>query len=96
MQALTAKRKKNRIGVNDSARSADLLPADGPPDYTYKAAYDEAGALLAELGGGDRRVGTSHPREIPARGSIIAAETTRKRAAKRPKKPAQKRIKKKK
>ena len=26
-----------------------LATCDGPPDYTYKAAYDEAGALLAEL-----------------------------------------------
>lgn len=27
-----------------------LATCDGPPDYTYKAAYDEAGALLAQLG----------------------------------------------
>jgi tetratricopeptide (TPR) repeat protein len=27
-----------------------LATCDGPPDYTYKAAYDEAGKLLAELG----------------------------------------------
>jgi len=26
-----------------------LATCDGPPDYTYKAAYDEAGSLLAEL-----------------------------------------------
>ena len=26
-----------------------LATCDGPPDYTYEAAYDEAGALLAEL-----------------------------------------------
>ena len=26
-----------------------LATCDGPPDYTYKVAYDEAGALLAEL-----------------------------------------------
>lgn len=26
-----------------------LATCDGPPDYTYKAAYDEAGALLKEL-----------------------------------------------
>ena len=25
-----------------------LATCDGPPDYTYKVAYDEAGALLAE------------------------------------------------
>ena len=31
-----------------------LATCDGPPDYTYKVAYDEAGALLAQLeeGGG--------------------------------------------
>lgn len=27
-----------------------LATCDGPPDYTYKVAYDEAGALLVELG----------------------------------------------
>ena len=27
-----------------------LATCDGPPDYTYKAAYDEAGALLKQLG----------------------------------------------
>ena len=27
-----------------------LATCDGPPDYTYKVAYDEAGALLKELG----------------------------------------------
>jgi tetratricopeptide (TPR) repeat protein len=27
-----------------------LATCDGPPDYTYKVAYDEAGALLAQLG----------------------------------------------
>ena len=32
------------------AREARRLAAcDGPPDYTYKVAYDEAGALLAKL-----------------------------------------------
>jgi tetratricopeptide (TPR) repeat protein len=32
------------------ARQArDLATCDGPPDYTYKAAYDEAGALLDKL-----------------------------------------------
>ena len=29
-----------------------LATCDGPPDYTYQAAYDEADALLRELGGG--------------------------------------------
>ncbi len=33
------------------ARQAHRLArCDGPPDYTYKVAYDEAGALLARLG----------------------------------------------
>jgi hypothetical protein len=26
-----------------------LATCDGPPDYTYKVAYEEAGALLEEL-----------------------------------------------
>jgi hypothetical protein len=29
-----------------------LATCDGPPDYTYKVAYDEAGALLEKLGEG--------------------------------------------
>ncbi len=29
-----------------------LAMCDGPPDYTYKVAYDEAGAVLAQLGQG--------------------------------------------
>ena len=32
-----------------------LATCDGPPDYTYKVAYDEAGALLAQLGEGGAR-----------------------------------------
>ena len=32
----------------DEARN--LAICDGPPDYTYKAAYDEAGTLLSQLG----------------------------------------------
>jgi len=27
-----------------------LATCDGPPDPTYKVSYDEAGALLAQLG----------------------------------------------
>ncbi len=35
----------------EHARQArKLATCDGPPDYTYKAAYDEAGALLDKLG----------------------------------------------
>ncbi|HXU33078.1 MAG TPA: TIR domain-containing protein [Thermoanaerobaculia bacterium] len=33
-----------------AARARELATCDGPPDYTYKVAYDEAGALLAEVG----------------------------------------------
>ncbi len=42
----------DKTAAKEHARKAkDLATCDGPPDYTYKAAYDEAGALLAELGG---------------------------------------------
>ena len=35
----------------EHARQARVLATcDGPPDYTYKVAYEEAGALLAQLG----------------------------------------------
>jgi tetratricopeptide (TPR) repeat protein len=42
-------------GDEDAARehareAKELATCDGPPDYTYKAAYDEAVGLLAELG----------------------------------------------
>ena len=33
-----------------------LATCDGPPDYTYKVAYDEAGALLEKLGEGRREI----------------------------------------
>ena len=37
--------------ARDHAQQArTLATCDGPPDYTYKAAYDEAGALLKQLG----------------------------------------------
>ncbi|MCX6027649.1 MAG: toll/interleukin-1 receptor domain-containing protein [Chloroflexi bacterium] len=40
----------NRAAALEHAKEARRLAiCDGPPDYTYKAAYDEAGALLAEL-----------------------------------------------
>jgi hypothetical protein len=45
--ALTALATVVSIGAAKKAR--DLATCDGPPDYTYKAAYDEAGALLAQL-----------------------------------------------
>jgi tetratricopeptide (TPR) repeat protein len=34
-----------------------LATCDGPPDYTYKAAYEEAAALLASLAAGERDAG---------------------------------------
>ena len=47
---------KLRIAFFDQAsareharRAKDLATCDGPPDYTYKAAYDEAVDLLKQL-----------------------------------------------
>jgi hypothetical protein len=31
-------------------KARELATCDGPPDYTYKVAYEEAGALLDRLG----------------------------------------------
>jgi tetratricopeptide (TPR) repeat protein len=31
-------------------KARELATCDGPPDYTYKVAYEEAGALLARMG----------------------------------------------
>jgi len=46
--ALAARdRKKAQEHAQEARR---LATCDGPPDYTYKVAYDEAGALLAQLG----------------------------------------------
>jgi len=40
----------DREAAREHARQArELATCDGPPDYTYKVAYDEAGALLAQL-----------------------------------------------
>ncbi|MEN6578300.1 MAG: toll/interleukin-1 receptor domain-containing protein [Phycisphaerales bacterium] len=38
-------------GLDHAQRAKELATCDGPPDYTYKAAYDEACALLKEHGG---------------------------------------------
>ncbi len=38
-----------------------LATCDGPPDHTYKVAYDEAGALLAKLGEGRQNMTTNPP-----------------------------------
>jgi tetratricopeptide (TPR) repeat protein len=41
----------DRDGAREHAQAARrLATCDGPPDYTYKVAYDEAGVLLEELG----------------------------------------------
>ncbi len=42
--------RHDRVSARDHAQKArTLATCDGPPDYTYKAAYDEAGALLKQL-----------------------------------------------
>lgn len=57
-----------------AAEARRLATCDGPPDYTYKVAYDEAGALLERLGGGvstksppEARDDFSRPQEQPSR-----------------------------
>ncbi len=41
---------RDRAGALEHARAARrLATCDGPPDHTYKVAYDEAGALLERL-----------------------------------------------
>jgi hypothetical protein len=41
----------DRRAAQAYARQAQrLATCDGPPDYTYKVVYEEAGALLARLG----------------------------------------------
>ncbi len=43
--------RDDRASAREHAQQARALATcDGPPDYTYKAAYDEAGALLDQLG----------------------------------------------
>ena len=47
----------DRAKALEHAREARrLATCDGPPDYTYEVAYDEAGALLAQLGEGRREI----------------------------------------
>ncbi len=36
--------------LEHAKQARSLATCDGPPDYTYKVAYDEAGALMTELG----------------------------------------------
>lgn len=38
------------LAKEHATEARKLATCDGPPDYTYKAAYDEAGALLKQLG----------------------------------------------
>jgi len=51
--AKLARARGDKAAAREHAQKAkDLAACDGPPDYTYKAAYDEAAALLVELGAG--------------------------------------------
>jgi hypothetical protein len=38
------------LAKEHATEARKLATCDGPPDYTYKADYDEAGALLKQLG----------------------------------------------
>jgi tetratricopeptide (TPR) repeat protein len=44
---LALARGDNAAALEHAQKAKDLATCDGPPDYTYKAAYDEAAALLA-------------------------------------------------
>jgi tetratricopeptide (TPR) repeat protein len=44
-------RERGEKALAHAREARRLATCDGPPDYTYKVAYDEAGALLARLGG---------------------------------------------
>jgi hypothetical protein len=46
--AFEAGDKRAALGHAKEARR--LATCDGPPDYVYKVAYDEAGELLGKLG----------------------------------------------
>lgn len=46
---LALARSDKGAALDHAKEARRLATCDGPPDYTYKAAYDEAGALLAEL-----------------------------------------------
>ncbi len=43
---------QREAALHHATEARRLAACDGPPDYTYKVAYDEAGVLLAQLGGG--------------------------------------------
>ena len=55
---LEAGEKEKALAHAQAARR--LAECDGPPDHTYKVAYDEAGALLAKLGEGAGRNRTTN------------------------------------
>jgi tetratricopeptide (TPR) repeat protein len=47
---LALARGDRRLAKEHAQEAKTLATCDGPPDYTYKAAYDEAEALLKQLG----------------------------------------------
>lgn len=47
---LAVARGDKALAKEHATEARKLATCDGPPDYTYKAAYDEAGALLKQLG----------------------------------------------
>jgi tetratricopeptide (TPR) repeat protein len=47
---LALARGDQALAKEHATEARKLATCDGPPDYTYKAAYDEAGALLSQLG----------------------------------------------
>ena len=47
---LALARGDKATALEHAKEARKLATCDGPPDYTYKVAYDEAGALLKELG----------------------------------------------
>lgn len=47
---LAVARGDKPLAKEHATEARKLATCDGPPDYTYKAAYDEAGALLKQLG----------------------------------------------
>ena len=49
LDALALARGDKATAKEHATEARRLATCDGPPDYTYKVAYDEAGALLAEL-----------------------------------------------
>lgn len=46
---LARARGEKDVALTHAQEARRLATCDGPPDYTYKAAYDEAGELLKEL-----------------------------------------------